>query len=308
VNKNYLQDEIEQITKESKLFEISNLEAFCAPAAKIPNLLTEIGRKREITFRKVGEGTNKSIDLDEYDKYFDHLFLWDRQEREIIGSYRIGLGKKILASLGKKGFYISSLFRIKNELITTLEQSIELGRSFIVPEYQQKGLPLFLLWKGILYFLIKNRNYRYLIGPVSISNEYSDFSRQLIVEFFRSFHLESRLSKLVRPKHKFNPKLKELDLSVILGLINNNIAELDRYVKETDPLNKPIPVLFKKYIKHNAKVIRFNLDPEFNNCLDGLMILDLHEFPTDVIKTLSEEIEDKELLSFFNRRKELIEQ
>lgn len=295
--------ELDKIREHHLLFEINNYEAFCAPSFKIPNILHQIGVLREITFRNVGEGTNKNIDLDEYDLYYKHLFLWDKENDRIVGSYRIGSGDEILEKYGKKGFYTNTLFKLNDKLQPVLNESLELGRSFIVPQYQQKRLPLFLLWKGILYYLLKNPQYRYLIGPVSISNQYSDFSKQLIIEFIKSNYYDYDLAALVQPRHEFNPNLKDdLDLSTILSLTKNDISRLDKYIKEIDNSNLPIPVLLKKYIKQNAKIIGFNLDPKFNNCLDGLMVLDLHQVPEKLIYSLSEEFKDKMILSFRNRK------
>lgn len=294
--------ELNALRKTHQLFEINNYEAFCAPAFKMPNILNEIGRQREITFRKVGEGTNKSFDLDEYDVYYHHLFLWDKEKDKFVGSYRIGAGAEIMSSYGKKGFYLNSLFKLKEGFYPVLSQSLELGRSFIVNEYQQKLLPLFLLWKGILYYLIKNNQYRYLIGPVSISNEYSHFSKQLIIEFVKSNYYDFKMSSNVKPRHQFNPNLKDIDWSTILNLTKDDISKLDKYIKDIDQRNLPVPILLKKYLKQNAKIIGFNLDPKFNDCLDGLMVLDLHDVPTEVINSLSEEIKDKELLNFLKEK------
>ncbi|MCC8173374.1 MAG: lysophospholipid acyltransferase family protein [Odoribacter sp.] len=165
------------------LFNMKNYSVYCAPSVKIPNILNEIGHLREIMFRAVGEGTNRSIDLDEFDLYYYHLFIWDRETEKIVGAYRVGKGKEIIDRYGIKGFYINTLFKIKKQLMPVLYESIELGRSFIVEDYQRKPLPLFLLWKGILYFLIKNPEYRYLIGPVTISGKYTEISKELIMKF-----------------------------------------------------------------------------------------------------------------------------
>ena len=297
-------NELRALRKQHRLFEINNFEAFCAPAFKMPNLLNEIGRQREITFRKVGEGTNKSSDLDEYDVYYHHLFLWDKTHDKLVGAYRIGAGDEIMSMYGKKGFYINSLFKLKEGFYPVLTQSLELGRSFITAEYQQKLLPLFLLWKGILYYLIKNNQYRYLIGPVSISNEYSNFSKQLIIEFIKSSYYDFKMATHVKPRHQFNPVLKDIDLSTILSLTKDDVLKLDKYIKEIDQRNMPVPILLKKYLKQNAKIIGFNLDPKFNNCLDGLMVLDLYDVPEEVINSLSEEIQDKDLLKFLKKKKE----
>lgn len=158
-----LEKEVEGIREDYLLFTMKNYSVYCAPTMKIPNILNEIGRLREVTFRAVGEGTNRSIDLDEFDLYYYHLFIWDNDANRIVGAYRVGKGKDIIDRYGVKGFYINTLFKIRKDMLPVLYESIELGRSFIVEEYQRKPLPLFMLWKGILYFLIKNPEYRYLL-------------------------------------------------------------------------------------------------------------------------------------------------
>ena len=140
-----LKKEIEGIAEDYLLFNMKNYDIYCSPSVKIPNVLNEIGRLREVTFRAVGEGTNRSIDLDEYDLYYYHLFIWDREEEKIVGAYRVGKGKEIIDRYGMKGFYINSLFKMRKEMLPVLYESIELGRSFITEEYQRKPLPLFML-------------------------------------------------------------------------------------------------------------------------------------------------------------------
>ena len=162
--------------KGSRLLESKNYEVFFANAKEIPNILHEIGRLREITFRDVGEGTNKPIDLDKFDRYYHHLFLWDNVKNELVGAYRMGLGKDIFKKYGINGFYVHTLFRIEPELYAMMQNTIELGRAFIAKNYQQKPMPLFLLWKGIVHVTLRYPKYKYLMGGVSISNQFSDFS------------------------------------------------------------------------------------------------------------------------------------
>ena len=179
INTAILEKEVESLREDYTVWVEKNYEVFIAPTSVIPNMIREIGRLREVTFREIGEGTNKSTDLDEYDIYYNHLFIWDTEAKMMVGAYRIGLGDEIFYSLGKNGFYITELFKIKEQFTPVLKKSLELGRSFIRKEYQQKPLPLFLLWKGILKYLIDNPRYQYLIGPVSISNTFSKFSKSL---------------------------------------------------------------------------------------------------------------------------------
>ena len=167
-----IQSEIEAIKNKALLFEKSGYEIYMAEPDNIPNIILELGRLREITFRQVGEGTNRALDIDKYDKYYSQLFIWQKDKHEIVGAYRVGLGEQIMRRYGKKGFYITSLFDLLDGMNEVLCHSIELGRSFVVKEYQQKPLPLFLLWQGILRILLRNKNVKYIIGPVSISNDF----------------------------------------------------------------------------------------------------------------------------------------
>ncbi|MBK9015008.1 MAG: GNAT family N-acetyltransferase [Saprospiraceae bacterium] len=169
--------------------------------------MQEIGRLRELTFRVVGEGTGKTRDLDEYDLYYRQLILWDRESKQIAGGYRMGIGDEIFERYGAAGFYISSLFKIKEGFHPYMKKSVELGRSFIVPDHQRKRLPLFLLWKGILYFLLKNPRFSYLYGPVSISKYYSNLSRGVIVAYIKKYFYNNELAHFLKPRKPFKVKV-----------------------------------------------------------------------------------------------------
>ena len=162
-----------------RLWRREDFSVLLAKAREIPNVLHEIGRLREVTFRQVGEGTGKPIDLDRFDEHYWHLFVWNRHANEVAGAYRLGPSDEILARFGPKGFYTSQLFQWKRTFLDRISPALELGRSFVRPEYQKTYAPLLLLWKGIGQFLIRNPQYKLLFGPVSISNGYTAASRQL---------------------------------------------------------------------------------------------------------------------------------
>ncbi len=299
VNSELLLSDINQIADECLLFTKVNFSVYCAPFSQIPNIIREIGRLREITFREIGEGTNKNIDLEQYDIYYYHLFIWDNDKKKIAGSYRIGKGKDILNQYGKNGFYISSLFKIKKGFLSVLEKSLELGRSFIVKEYQRQPMSLFLLWKGILWFLIKNPDYHYLIGPVSISNDYSKQSKSLIEQFIKENFFDFSLSTFIVPKNRFKiPKSIYQTNKIILEGIDDDIKILDLWIKEFQP-ELSVPVLIKKYLQMNGRIIGFNIDPDFNNCLDGLMFVNISDIPFEMLETLAKELEQNQLKDRF---------
>ncbi|MDP4963538.1 MAG: lysophospholipid acyltransferase family protein [Salibacteraceae bacterium] len=287
--------EIEYLKRDHFLFHSSNYEVYCAPSEIIPNTLQEIGRLREITYREVGEGTNHACDLDEFDLYYQHLIIWDAEAKAIVGGYRIGKGAEIMRGYGIRGFYLHELFKIKKPIWPIFSQSLELGRSFIVKAYQRKPLPLFLLWKGILVFLLKNPGYRYLTGPVSISNQFSGFSKGILIEFLKRDFYNNELAEHIKPRKKFKIDASLVDVDILLESSQKDLAKLDKIIQEIEPMGLNLPVLFKKYIKQNAKVIGFNTDPKFNNALDGFMLLDIYDMPQETLKSLMKELENPDL-------------
>ncbi len=266
-----------------------NYEVFITPTTLIPNIIKEIGRLREITFREIGEGTNKAIDVDRYDIYYNHLLIWDRETQMIVGAYRIGKGDEIFYSYGKKGFYTAELFKIKSEFAGILKKSLELGRSWIRKEYQQKPLPLFLLWKGILKFLIDNPQYKYLIGPVSISNNFSNFSKSLIVNFIYKNHFDLGMAQMVKPRKRFKVDFSKIDAD-LLTASSHSLKNLDNLISEIENNHIKVPVLLRQYIALNAKIICFNIDPKFSDSLDGFLVLDLENVPKDMIDKLGKNL------------------
>ena len=298
-----LENEINALPDDSLLFEAAPLKIYCAKSTSIPRIITEIGRLRELTFRLVGEGTNKKIDIDEYDIYYRHLFIWDTEARKIVGAYRIGMGAEIMASYGIKGFYVYSLYRIGEGFRPVMNSAIELGRSFIVPEYQKKPLSLFCLWKGILYFLLKNPQYRYLIGPVSISNRFSKFSRSLMTEYISQNYFDHSLARFVMPRNEFISDTGDVDVEILFEGAKD-LGKFDKQIRDVDIEDLGMPVLLKKYLNLNGKIVAFNLDANFNDALDGLLVLDLNNVPKPILVSLSKEIDDPSVLDRFGHMNE----
>ena len=275
----------------SRLLQSKNYEVFFASAKDIPNIIHEIGRLREITFRAIGEGTNKETDLDKFDNYYHHLLLWDAVAEKLVGAYRMGLGKEIYKKYGIKGFYVQSLFRIEPELHQMMDNTIEMGRAFIIDEYQQKPMPLFLLWKGIVHVTLRYPQYKYLMGGVSISNQFSDFSKSLMIEFMKSHYYDPYIAQYIRPKKEYKVKLKDGDKDFVFDASKADMQKFDKIIDEIEPGILRIPVLIKKYVKQNARLVAFNVDPKFNNAIDGLMYIKVADIPESTVKPVMEEFQ-----------------
>ncbi len=285
VRLNVFAKEVAALAQNRLLTERGKFQVYMAKASDIPLILQEIGRLRELTFRAVGEGTGKDIDLDEFDNYYYNLFIWDTEAERIVGGYRVGLGDEIIKNNGLNGFYINSLFDIDQRATTILSQSIELGRSYIIEDYQKGFLPLFLLWRGILLFLLQNTQYRYLIGPVSISKYYSDVSKSMIVDFVKKHFYNNEIAQYFTPKTPFQVQLDNIDMDQVAG---SRLKDLEKFMATIEPAHIKIPILLKQYTKLNARFISFNLDPNFSDALDGLMLLDLTLLPPEMLELLQE--------------------
>ena len=290
-----MDEEIETCRRlDKRLLESKNYEVFLAKKEVIPNILIEIGRLREITFREVGEGSNNSLDLDEFDDYYYHLFLWDNAAKKIAGAYRMGMGAEIFKEHGINGFYLQDLFRFEPELYDMMSQSIEMGRAFVIKEYQLKPMPLFLLWKGIVHCTLRFPEHKFLIGGVSISNKFSNFSKSLMIEFMKSNYYDPYVAQYIRPKKEFKVKLNDADKDIVFDESEADLNKFDRIIDELEPESLRLPVLIKKYIKQNARVVAFNVDPLFNNAVDGLMYIKIADLPESTVKPVMEELQ-KEL-------------
>ncbi|RUT69697.1 GNAT family N-acetyltransferase [Flavobacterium cupreum] len=285
-------DEVNALrNSDCRLLQSKNYEVFFARAKAVPNILHEIGRLREITFREVGEGTNESIDLDKFDQYYHHMFLWDDETKKIAGAYRMGLGSEIYPKFGIEGFYLNDLFRFEPELHDMMHKSIEMGRAFIIKDYQQKPMPLFLLWKGIIHTTLRYPEHKYLLGGVSISNQFSDFSKSLMIEFMKSNYYDPYIAQYIHPKKAYKVKLKDADKDFIFDEAESDLNKFDKIIDELEPGNLRLPVLIKKYIKQNARVVAFNVDPLFNNAIDGLMYIRIADIPESTMKPVIEEFQ-----------------
>ncbi|UCF33638.1 MAG: lysophospholipid acyltransferase family protein [Phycisphaerales bacterium] len=275
VNPDVLTTELRQLSEEYKLVSSGAFEVWCAEAADIPNILREIGRLRECTFRAAGVGTGKPIDLDRFDHYYLHLFLWNKARREVVGAYRLGQTDRILPRFGLKGLYTSTLYKFAGQLAAHIDCALEMGRSWVRDEYQKQHSPLALLWRGIGAFLVKNPRYRILFGPVGINYDYEPISRQMMIKFLETHAYLPKLARLARPRKPptwaGGPEVQRY------GRLVADINEVSSLVSEIESDNKGVPVLLRQYLRLNAKFVSCHVDSSFGDSWTGLMFGDLTE-------------------------------
>lgn len=280
--------------KDCHLFDVGTLSCYLLDYNRIPNIMHEIAVRREEAFRAVGEGTNTSADTDPYDVYYKHLVLWDNTTRDLVGAYRLGLGADILRERGIHGFYADTLFRYSDKFAPVLEKCVELGRSFVCVNHQKDTLALILLLKGLFYTLMKYPEYKYLIGPVSISSWYPVLYRSVMIYYLKQNHRNPIYDGMTNPKTPFVPDFGRVDADALLYGRTNSLEAFDRYLLRISGGQYRLPPLLKKYIKMGAKIIDYNVDPDFNYCVDGLIMLALEDMPTDDLDSLSREFDDRE--------------
>lgn len=268
-----LKAEVECLPGEQRLVRSNQFVVMYAHSAQIPWCLQEIGRLRECSFRAAGEGTGKASDIDLFDAYYLHLFLWDTETDSIVGAYRVGLTDEILKRYGRRGLYTQSLFKYGPRFLRSLGPAIELGRSFVRSEYQRTFLPLLLLWRGIGRFILDRPHCAVLFGPVSISNSYAPLSRELMVEYLSLNNIEADLARHVKPRRPFRGKRPNRERTEIANL--DNIEDLSRAIGRIEGGSKGIPVLLRQYLKLGGRLLGFNSDDQFSEALDGLIMVDL---------------------------------
>lgn len=278
-----LATEIQNLAADRCLAENGELAVYLAAADEIPHGLREIGRLREVTFRAAGEGTGKSLDLDSFDEYYWHVLLWNRKKQELAGAYRAGDTAEILKQRGVRGLYTSTLFRYDEKIFEKLGPALELGRSFVRLEYQRQYAPLMLLWKGIARLVANRPQTPVLFGAVSISNDYSEASRQMIHRFFEARIERDDLSGLVEPRRPFRSNfLRRWDCRAMCRALRD-LEELSQPITDVEVDGKGLPILLRQYAKIGGKLLGFNVDRKFSNVLDGLVVVDLRQTDATVL-------------------------
>lgn len=267
--------EVAALPASARLLEHGDYAVYLTGAAQIPGLLQEIGRQRELTFRAAGEGTGKALDLDQFDRHYLHLWLWDHAQSRLAGAYRLAPIDRVLAERGERGLYVASLFRFRSGTLRTLGAALELGRSFVVGDYQRDFQPLLLLWQGIGRYLVANPQYTKLIGPVSIARGYSDQSRGLMAHYLSRYCASPELAGAVRGNYRpRRPVLSGLGEATVARLLHD-VDAVASLVSAIEDDGKGLPVLLRHYLKLNGQVLAWNVDRAFGDVLDALLLVDL---------------------------------
>jgi len=281
-------DDIAALPEGRLLVENAEFAVYAARASELPHLLDELGRQREITFRAAGEGTGRSADLDQFDAYYWHLLLWNKEKQELAGAYRAGSTDEIIRAHGIKGLYTNTVFRYDEQLFLKIGSALELGRSFVRPEYQRQYAPLLLLWKGIARFVAAHPETPVLFGAVSISNEYSSLSREMIVRYFEQRSIKDEdgreFADLIHARTPFRaPKLRRWDCGALCSALRD-LDELAEPISDVEEDGKGLPILLKQYAKVGGRLVGFNLDRKFSDVVDGLVIVDLRQTDPAVLE------------------------
>jgi len=264
--------EIGRLAPERLLVDAGGDAVYVAAAQEIPATLREIGRLREVTFRLVGEGTGREIDLDEFDRSYLHLLLWNRTERQVVGAYRLGPTDRLLADGGPEALYTSTLFGYDPRLFAAMGPALEMGRSFVRPEHQKSYAALLLLWRGIGQFVVRHPRYHTLFGPVSISADYRSASQRLLLSFLQQNRYVHEWRRWVRPRTppRAERRRQRHDPAGLADL-----DDVSTFISEIESDHKGAPILLKQYLKLGGKLLGFNVDPAFSNVLDVLILVDL---------------------------------
>uniref|UniRef100_A0A7C4RTB7 Lysophospholipid acyltransferase family protein n=1 Tax=Desulfatirhabdium butyrativorans TaxID=340467 RepID=A0A7C4RTB7_9BACT len=279
-----LQREIASLPMEQILISTEDQVVCIASSDQIPHVLQEIGRLREQSFRSVREGTGRPLDVDRFDAHYRHLFLFNRKTSEIVGGYRLGLVEEILTAHGRNGLYTNTLFRFHRSFFDPARHMIEFGRSFVRVEYQKKHNSLITIWRGIGEFIRRNPRYKILFGPVSIRNDYHGFSKRLLVRYLMHAHGEPNLSSLVKPRrpYRMGPRIpihRDPDFTHAEA-----IEDVSHWISQLEADGKSIPTLVKHYLKLNGKVLGFNIDTDFSEVIDALILVDLDKTDSRIYK------------------------
>jgi len=292
-----LAEEVASLPPGCHLTENSDFTVYLANAQSIPSTLREIGRCREVAFRQAGEGTGEDLDLDRFDGHYQHLLLWHKPERRVAGAYRLAFTADVLPHSGIRGLYTSTLFKFQRQFFERIGPAVELGRSFIMPEYQKNYAPLLLLWKGITAVVQRRPEAPVLFGAVSISREYQAVSRVLLTTYLAG-HAPHELARFVQPRRRFwHPAMYDGRIRRFAA-VAADIEHVSLSIADIEPDAKGVPVLLRQYLRAGGQVLGFNVDRRFSEVLDALVVTDLRRAPRPLLERCMGRAEAQGFLDF----------
>ncbi|UZP66325.1 lysophospholipid acyltransferase family protein [Desulfovibrio mangrovi] len=272
--------ELDELPKEQILLRENGYTVFETRAFQMPNMLHELGRLREATFRPIGEGSGRDLDLDPFDYEYNHIILWNEADQQIAGAYRLGQVRKLITTAGSKGLYCSTLFKFKKHFFAQYGDSVELGRAIVHPDYQRDYNPLMLLWKGIGQFVLRRPGLRYLFGPCSLPLNFNQYTLATTVRYLETHHANMKLETMVtgrKPPRLKPPKGVPHDIDIK----NISFSSLNGLVKDMEN-GRPLPILFKHYLKLGGRIGAFHEDNSFGT-LDAFLLIDLAQAPRNML-------------------------
>ncbi len=266
------------LTPTQRLYRKDDLELLFIQGREAPGLLELLGRAREVTFRAAGQGVGRDVDLSPEDDYYHQLVVWDHSRNGIAGAYRTGILPSILAEHGPSGLYLDHIFKIDPAFYDRFEASLELSRSFVLPDYQKDNRVLPLLWTG-LAIICEQRQLQTLFGSVTISNEFHPASRALLVDFLRREYADTaEIRGWIEARHPFQPQSRYHTL-VAKAYAGQNIAKLDPVIRHLEQQQRGIPPLMRYYCQLGARFINYHVEPSFQDALYCLLRVDLPSVP-----------------------------
>ena len=292
-----IDDEVRSLRPDQLIDESGGYAVYLTTLQQTPYIVREIGRLREIAFRQAGEGSGKELDLDLYDSYYQHLFLWNKSRREIVGAYRLVRADRVLRRLGVDGLYTASLFHFQKEFFQRVGPAFELGRSFVRCEYQRQYAPLLGLWRGVARLVARSPEAPVLFGAASISDNYHPLSRRLLAAFLQYHEAHGELAHLVRPRRRPRETAPRANERIVAWLASD-VESLVGPIGDIEADGKRVPVLIRQYLKMGGKLLSLAVDPAFSNTLDALLLVDLRATRRPLLERYMPPAEVESFLAF----------
>lgn len=288
--------DVAALPAQQRLVSSGELQVYYAWAPQAPSVIREIGRLREETFREVGEGTHRSVDLDRFDADYMHLFVWHRRGHYVVGAYRLGHVDKLLVGRDQRALYTNTLYDYGRDFLDRMTPGLELGRSFVVKRHQREFLPLLLLWRGIAAYVRQNPRYCKLFGAVSISDRHHDVSKQLMLDHLQNY-MDSALCEMVQPRCPV-PRPSLDAMPTWTPAMVSDLGDVNTMVAEIEAQERGVPVLLREYLKLGGRLVGLNVDPAFNHSVTALVVIDMRKTEPRILSRYMGTAEAAEFLAW----------